>query len=176
MSSPFVESMAKSLLASPPEEVVEQLEFLPMPVADRVRQRMLELTTETQSLTPLQRLWRRHWRDIKLRALAHRFYQHATWEVKEGDLYCITRYGAALYRVAGFAPDRVLMAYLCGDEGDVDPERLAKDPEEWDGDEFLHGGFSVNRVHIPDWIWLHVAESSGLDLSAADLRGVVKVE
>lgn len=170
MAALFVSSMAQALRDLPPDEVVEQLDQLPADMAEKIRQHM-QFDRSPGSLlgTPLTRFWWRYWKDIKLQALAHRFYQHAVWTVTEADLYTITRHGPALYRVAGFTEKGVLMEHLCNDDGTIDPTQLAQEPMEWDADEFKHGGFAVNRVHIPVWLWKVVAEEHGVELSDTDL-------
>ncbi len=127
--------------------------------------RKLQLVVRGGRDTPVNThvtLWKKHWRDIKLHAFALRFYQHQTWEVKAGDIYCITRHGPALYQVAGFT-DSVMMRTLYTDQGPVNPEDPPKDWE-WEAEEFTRGGFAASRIHIPHWIWDMVAKEHAIEV------------
>ena len=104
-------------------------------------------------------LWREHHQEIKLRALDWKFYQDQRWEVKVGDLYCLTRHGQALFEIAGFGAESLLMKTLVSDEGEESPDSQRLHPAE-----FQHGGFAEKRVHIPPWIWGVVADAHGLQL------------
>lgn len=109
-------------------------------------------------VTPLA-LWKQHWRDIKLLALDWRYYQHQTWEVKENDLYCLTRQGPALFQVMTFEPTSIRTTALHPD--DTFSEATDRD---WQPGEFTHGGFSSCRLHIPQHLWEIVAQREGLTL------------
>lgn len=102
--------------------------------------------------TSPQNLWSLYHRDLKLRAIDFKFYQAQSWAVQPGDIYCLTRYGTALFRVVEFGQQSILVDTVVSDEG-VDPFA-----QEWDEEEFKHGGFAEHRVHVPRWIWDAVAK------------------
>lgn len=112
--------------------------------------------------------WKRHWRTIKLHAVAWRYYQHQNWEVRAGDLYCITRYGPALYRIDPRESMSICMLTLCNDDG-VSPKL---EPHDWDAEEFRSGGFHQNRLHIPTWIWKEVLRETDWELTDAATYGL----
>lgn len=137
--------------------------------AGKLRDWLSHVTQDTTFLTcrKITRvgLWHRHWRDIKLYALSHRFYGNQQWVVQEGDFYCITRAGQALYQVACFTGTSIMMRTLCQDDGNLGTVEQPLPPDhEWVADEFQHGGFAENRIHIPSWVWSYFAKENNFEL------------
>ena len=168
----LAQAHARQLLMLEPHLVQAQLDQLKPEQAHAVRDELNKFRTSLcvpalsngQTVTCLE-LWKRHWRDIKLMALDFKFYQHQQWTVEEGDLYCITRHGQALFRVKAFTPTSILMDQLWWDTGEMPPENKDRPPYEWNAEEFLQGGFIQNRVPIKRWMWTEVARENGLILS-----------
>lgn len=111
-------------------------------------------------------LWLRHWREMKLRAFEHRFYHHQAWEVKEGDLYTITRHGPMLYSIKSFGPESITAEHLVNDDGDQDILGEPFQDATWNTHDFQNGGFAACRLLVSDWIWKHYAKQDGLVLGA----------
>ena len=89
--------------------------------------------------------------DIKLKALDFRFYQHAPdWEPKVGDYYCITRAGLTLCQIAKIENGKITHRTIFDDYGN---DATSWPEYEWDANEFLKGGFMVNRCYVPPWVY-----------------------
>lgn len=81
--------------------------------------------------------------DMKLQALALKYYSGVKWEPKAGDYYTSSRADLELYQVVEVTDTKVKTMYLNGD----------KNVSEWEKDGFTKEGFGVNRVHVPDFVF-----------------------
>ena len=89
--------------------------------------------------------------DKKLMALDFRFYQHApAWEPKVGDFYCITRTGLMLCQISKIHDGKITHRTIFADDGS---DATSWPEHEWDANEFLNGGFMVNRCFVPPWVY-----------------------
>ena len=137
--------------------------------AAKLREWLSHVTQYTTFLTSRKitrvGLWHRHWRDIKLQAFSHRFHEGQEWDVREGDLFCVTKYGQALYQVVGFSELSIRMRTLCQDDGDLGTTENPLPPDhDWTASEFQYGGFAEDRVHIPEWLWPNLASANNFEL------------
>lgn len=93
----------------------------------------------------------------KLFAIEYRFYQGQKWEPKVGDLYCLTRAGLTLCQIARWECGKIWHRTLVDDHGN----NATHWPEnEWTEEEFLRGGFMVNRCFVPTWAFPKVPQNS----------------
>jgi hypothetical protein len=107
----------------------------------------------------------RIWNELmKLKVFDFHFYQRSQfdWRVEVGDMYCLTRCGLDLYiisRVSHLTVEGLPTAesvvecklLVDGDGRSPLPERplvVFKYPE------FMDGGFAINRLVIPQYIWM----------------------
>lgn len=105
------------------------------------------------------------WNELmKLKVFDFHFYQrsHFDWRPEVGDMYCLTRCGLDLYVIARIthltidmlptADSVVECKMLVDGEGRSPlPERpmfVSKYPE------FMNGGFAINRLVVPQYIWM----------------------
>jgi len=81
--------------------------------------------------------------DMKLQALALKYYHGVNWEPKTGDYYTTSRADLELYQVVRVTEKYIYTRYLTPDSAFT----------EWDKDGFTKEGFGVNRVHVPDFVF-----------------------
>lgn len=80
--------------------------------------------------------------DMKLQALASKYYGGLNWEPKAGDYYTTSRADLELYQVVEVTDTKVKTRYLKPDS----------DITEWDKSGFTTEGFGDRRVYVPDSI------------------------
>lgn len=96
---------------------------------------------------------------VKLQAIDYQFYQRFgnPWTPIAGCLYCLTRYGLALFVVDDIVDGRVDIIELVHDNGrfcERDQPRHCFELGEFSG-----GDFARHRVPIPYWAWDVAARS-----------------
>jgi hypothetical protein len=81
--------------------------------------------------------------DMKLQAMAHKYYSGIKWEPKAGDYYTSSRADLELYKVIEVTDTKVKTVYVKPDS----------EIAEWDKDGFTNEGFGLNRVYVPDFVF-----------------------
>ncbi len=79
----------------------------------------------------------------KLAALSHRYYDHLTWDVTEGDYYTTCRGDLELYRVHWIREGKVHTVYCDNPDSEIST---------WPIEDFQDKNFGIYRVWVPPWV------------------------